>query len=100
MADHLQRRGLMILEPWITPANFYKRIVGFDYVDKPKLKIAHINISEVRRPVSAFEYRYLIGAPNKVRHIVDEEEMGLWTYEAYSEAVRDAGLEVIFQQEV
>ncbi len=99
MADHLQPGGLMILEPWITPANFRKGIVGFNFVDKPNLKIARINISKVRGPVSAFEYRYLIGTPSKVEHIVDRESMGLWTHEEYLDAFRDGGLEVVFDPE-
>src|SRR2546425_1449090 len=99
MGGHLQPGGLMILEPWITPANFRKGIVGFNYVDKPNLKIARTNISKVRGPVSAFEYHYLIGTPSKVQHIVDRESMGLWTHEEYLYAFRDAGLEVVFDQE-
>jgi ubiquinone/menaquinone biosynthesis C-methylase UbiE len=99
MANHLQPGGLMILEPWITPANFRKGIVGFNYVDKANLKIARTNISKVRGPVSAFEYHYLIGTPNRVQHVVDRESMGLWTHEEYSDALSVAGLEVVFDQE-
>src|SRR3989475_7966755 len=99
MASHLQPGGLMILEPWITPANFKKGIVGFNSVDKPNLKIARINISKVRGPVSALEYHYLIGTPSKVQHIVDRELMGLWTHKEYSDALRDGGLEVVFDPE-
>jgi len=99
IASHLEPGGLMILEPWITPANFHKGIVGFNSVDKPNLKIARINISKVRGPISAFEYHYLIGTPSKVQHIVDRESMGLWTHEEYLDAFRDAGLEAVFDGE-
>ncbi len=99
MAGHLRHGGLMILEPWITPANFKKGLVGFNYVDKPNLKIARINISRVRGPVSAFEYHFLIGTPSKVQYIIDKESMGLWTHEEYLDAFRDGGLEVVFGPE-
>src|SRR3989441_1329708 len=99
MASHLQPGGLMILEPWITPANFQKGLVGFNHVDKPNLKIARINISKVRGPVSAFEYHYLIGTPSKVQYIIDKESMGLWTHEEYLDSFRDAGLEVVFDRD-
>jgi ubiquinone/menaquinone biosynthesis C-methylase UbiE len=99
MGRHLERGGLMILEPWITPANFRKGIVGFNFVDKPNLKIARINISRVRGPVSAFEYHYLIGTPSKIQHIVDSVPMGLWTHKEYSDAFRDGDLEVVFDSE-
>ena len=99
MAGHLQPGGLMIVEPWITPANFRKGIVGYNSVEKPNLKIARINISRVRGPVSAFEYHYLIGTPSKVQHVIDRGSMGLWTHEEHLEAFRDAGLEVRFDSE-
>jgi ubiquinone/menaquinone biosynthesis C-methylase UbiE len=99
MAYHLQPGGLMILEPWITPANFRKGIVGYNSVEKPNLKIARINVSKVRGPVSAFEYHYLIGTPSKVLHVIDRGLLGLWTHEEHLEAFRDAGLEVSFDSE-
>jgi ubiquinone/menaquinone biosynthesis C-methylase UbiE len=99
MAHHLQPGGLMILEPWITPANFRKGIVGYNSVEKPNLKIARINISKVRGPVSAFEYHYLIGTPSKVQHVIDRGSLGLWTHEEHLEAFRDAGLKVSFDSE-
>jgi ubiquinone/menaquinone biosynthesis C-methylase UbiE len=99
MASHLQPGGLMILEPWITPANFRKGIVGYNSVEKPNLKIARINISKVRGHVSAFEYHYLIGTPSKIQHVIDRGSLGLWTHEEHLEAFRDAGLEVSFDGE-
>src|SRR4029077_15645747 len=56
MARHLEPGGLMILEPWITPANFRKGLVDSIFVDKPNLKIVRINISRARGPVSDFEF--------------------------------------------
>src|SRR6266705_2891273 len=96
---HLQPGGLMILEPWITLANFQKGLVGFNYVDKPSLKIARINISKARGSVSAFEYHYLIGTPSKVQYVVDRGSLGLWTHGEHLEAFRDAGLKVSFDRE-
>jgi dTDP-3-amino-3,4,6-trideoxy-alpha-D-glucopyranose N,N-dimethyltransferase len=99
MGSHLQPGGLMILEPWITPANFRKGLIGWNFVDKPNLKIARINISKVRGPVSAFEYHYLIGTLGRVQYVVDKVSQGLWTHEEHLEALRDAGLKVSFDSE-
>jgi dTDP-3-amino-3,4,6-trideoxy-alpha-D-glucopyranose N,N-dimethyltransferase len=99
MASHLQPGGLMILEPWITPSNFRTGRVGWDFVDKPNLKIARINISKVRGSISAFEYHYLIGTPSGIQHVVDRVSEGLWTHEEHLEAFHDAGLKVSFDKE-
>ncbi len=89
----------MILEPWITPANFRRGLIGFTLVDKPNLKIARINVSKVRGPVSTLEFHFLIGTPRKVQHVIDRESLGLWTHEEHLEAFRHAGLEVSFDSE-
>ena len=99
MANHLQPGGLMILEPWITPANFRKGLIGSNFVDKPNLKIARINISKVRGPVSAFEYHYLIGTPGRVQYVIDKGSLGLWTHEEYLAAIGDSGLNASFDSE-
>jgi dTDP-3-amino-3,4,6-trideoxy-alpha-D-glucopyranose N,N-dimethyltransferase len=99
MASHLQPGGLMILEPWITPANFKKGLVSLSFVDKPDLKIARINITKARGPVSVLEFHFLIGTPNRVRHIVDRELLGLWTHEEYLDAFHDVGLEIVYDAE-
>jgi len=99
MSSHLQPGGLMILEPWITPANFRKGLIDSNFVDKPNLKIVRINISKARGPVSDFEFHYLIGTPDKVEYVLDKGTLGLWTHEEHLEAFRDAGLEVSFDSE-
>ena len=99
MANHLQPGGLMILEPWITPANFRKGLIGSNFVDKPNLKIARINISKVRGHVSAFEYHYLIGTPGRVQYVIDKGTLGLWTHEEYLAAIGDSGLNANFDTE-
>ncbi len=99
MANHLQPGGLMILEPWITPANFRKGLIGWDFVDKPNLKIARINISKVKGPISAFEYHYLIGTPGRIQHVTDKVPSGLWTHKEYLDAFHDAGLKARFDIE-
>jgi ubiquinone/menaquinone biosynthesis C-methylase UbiE len=99
MAGHLQHGGLMIVEPWITPANFQKGLVGSNFVDKPNLKIARINISKVQGPVSAFEYHYLIGTPGKVQYVVDKGSLGLWTNNEYLDAIIDSGLKASFDKD-
>ncbi len=96
MASHTKAGGIVLVEPWITPENFQKGIVGANYVDKSKLKIARINISRVRGSVSSFEYHYLIGTPRRIVHIIEKGRMGLWTHEEYQNAFRDAGLQLTY----
>ena len=92
MAAHLRPGGVLIIEPWITPHDFKIGTVGPHFVNKPDLKIARINIAKVKDPYSNFEYRYLIGTPDRIRHIIDRESMGLWTHTEYMSAARRSGL--------
>ena len=92
MAVHLRPGGVVIIEPWITPDNFKRGTVGAHFVSKPGLKIARINIAKVQGQFSDFEYHYLIGTPDRIRHVIDRESMGLWTHTEYMNAVRRSGL--------
>ncbi len=99
MADHLLPGGVLIVEPWILREKFQHGVVGANFVDKPGLKVARMNISKVRGTISSFEYHYLIGTPEKIQHIVDRVDVGLWTHEEYLQAFRDAGLNVFYDAE-
>ncbi len=99
IAHHVVPGGVLVVEPWITPENFRTGIVGAIFVDKPGLKIARINISKVRGTVSSLEFHYLIGTPEEIQHVIDREDMGLWTHDEYQDAFKDAGLEVAYDTE-
>jgi SAM-dependent methyltransferase len=93
MARHLEPRGVLVVEPWLTPEVWGGRHVAAVFVDEPELKIARINTAERKGSLSAFEFEYLVGTPDGVEHFTERHELGLFTLEQYLGAFRAAGLD-------
>lgn len=96
MAHHLQPGGIIVLEPWFSPENYWVGKVFANFVDQPELKIAWMYISEVEGRVSIFDITYLVGTPQGISHFTERHEMGLFTYEEYLKSFIKAGLEVSY----
>ena len=98
MANHLNPRGLLLIEPWLFPEDFKDKHVAGLYVDQPDLKIARINNSRVEGRVSIFDMHHVVGTPDEVVTFVERHALTLFTREEYVEALTKAGLRVEFDE--
>lgn len=96
MAAHLLPGGLLLIEPWFTPAAWKPDTVHSLFIDEPELKIARINTSQADGRLSYMDFHYLVGTPEGVEHFVERHELGLFEQEEMLDAVRAAGLEVTY----
>jgi SAM-dependent methyltransferase len=95
MAVHLVPGGVLLVEPWFTPARWKVGQSHMSYVDRPDLKLVRVSYSGRRGRVSLLEFHYLIGTTRGVQHAVEHHELGLFTRAEYLQAFRLAGLQVI-----
>jgi SAM-dependent methyltransferase len=94
MARHLERGGLLVVEPWLRPEVWEEDHVSMLVVDEPKRKIVRISRPGRHGNVSTVEFHYLVGTPREVEHFVERHELGLFTDEEYRDAFGAAGLGV------
>jgi len=99
MAEHLLPGGVLLVEPWFTPAQWHPGRVGVLQVNKDDSKIVRMSLSLQRGKISIIEFQYLIGSSKGTRHDVEILELGLFTEKEYLDAFRSAGLEVIHDAE-
>lgn len=92
MAEHLQPGGLLLVEPWLSPENYWVGRITANHVDDPDLKIAWMYVSELRDGVSRFDIQYMVGTPEGVHTFSEVHEMGLFTPAEYGAAMTDVGL--------
>lgn len=95
MRAHLNPGGLLIVEPWFSQQEFEPGRLSGIYIDKPELKLARINLTEVVDNCSVIEFHYLVGTPGGVESLRERHVLGLFTVEQYLEAFEAAGLPVI-----
>jgi SAM-dependent methyltransferase len=92
MGRHLRPGGVLILEPWLTPETYRPGAVHASFVDQPELKVARMNVSQVRGRLSLLDFHYLVATPAGTEHFRERHQLGLFTHQEYRAAFQAAGL--------
>jgi ubiquinone/menaquinone biosynthesis C-methylase UbiE len=94
MSRHLNPGGMLIVEPWFSPENYWVDRLVSNHVDEPSLKVAWMYKSEREGLLSVMNIHYLVATPAGVEYFTERHESGLFTQEQYLDAFRKAGLRV------
>jgi SAM-dependent methyltransferase len=93
LARHVEPGGLLLVEPWITPAAW---VPGRPHVlahDEAGLAFARVTLSGLRGDrVSTTEMHYVVATPDGVDHFVELHELYLFTADEMRAAFASAGL--------
>lgn len=95
--DHLARGGVVLVEPWIAPADYklahlHKSID----VDRPDLKICRMGVSGKEGDLAVLELHYLIATCDGVRHEKEMHRLLLTSPEQMESYFAAAGLRCEF----
>lgn len=93
MAAHLAPGGLLVVEPWLSPEQYWDGHLVVNHTAADDLEITWMYVQTRVDGRSRFDIHYLIGSPAGVTHFVERHEMGLFTEEEYRAAFLDAGLD-------
>jgi len=96
MLRHLKPGGVLLVEPWFTPAVFKPGGVHATFVDEPALKIARMNVSRVEDGISVLDFHYLVATPAGVEHFTERHELALFESADYERAFRAAGADAAY----
>lgn len=99
MARHLRPGGVLVVEPWFSPEQYWVGRITANFVDQPEIKIAWMYTSEVEGKIAIYDINYLVGEPQGVTYFTERHEFGLFTPEEYLTAFQNAGLQVTYNQE-
>jgi ubiquinone/menaquinone biosynthesis C-methylase UbiE len=94
MAHHLNPQGILFIEPWFSPENYWVGRLTANFVDQPDLKIAWMYVSEIEGRVSISDMHFMVGTPRGITDFTERHELGLFTNEEYLDAIRRVDLEV------
>ncbi|MEJ7912099.1 MAG: class I SAM-dependent methyltransferase [Chitinophagaceae bacterium] len=98
MTDHLAAGGLLLIEPWIYPENYWVDRLTANFVDKPDLKIAWMYKSRLDQLTSVFDIHYMVASPEGISTFEEKHTMGLWTDAEYRQAFMQAGISPTYDQ--
>lgn len=92
-SKHLKEGGVVLIEPWLTKSTYIPDSPHMSIYDGKDIKIARLNVSELRGILSVMDMHYLIAETGKgVRHFVDRHEMGLFGVDVTLRIMKKAGL--------
>lgn len=98
LAHHTAPGGLVLVEPWFTPEQFWTGHITANFHDEPDLKIAWMYTSRAEEDVSILDIHYMVGTPDSVSEFEERHEIGLFTEAEYEGAFECAGLSVSFDR--
>jgi SAM-dependent methyltransferase len=96
ISRHVAPGGIVLLEPWFSPDNYWREHVVLNVVDEPDRKIVWMYSHAGSEDLSVLDIHYLVGTPAGVEHFSERHELGLFTCEQYQSAFTQAGLSVEF----
>jgi ubiquinone/menaquinone biosynthesis C-methylase UbiE len=94
MARHLSPRGVLVIEPWITPDAWEDGHIGSVFVDHEDLKIARLDTPQRDGHLSLIHFAYLVATRNEISHFTEDHLLALFTNDQYLSALEAAGLAV------
>lgn len=98
MARHLNPGGVLFIEPWVYPENFWVGKLTSEYVEEEGRSISRMFITRVEGRVSIYDIHYLVGTPEGIEYFIEREELGLFTHDEYRGAFEKAGLQVFYDK--
>lgn len=92
MRRHLTPGGMIVVEPWFSPDNYWTNTITANHVDTDELKISWMYTSDVKGDTSVLKMRFMVGTPQGVKTFSETHVLGLFSYQEYRQAFLDAGM--------
>jgi SAM-dependent methyltransferase len=98
MTQHLLPGGVLIVEPWWTTETYVPG-TQVRHVDLPHVKLARMSVARLHPGWVELVIHYLIGEGERIEHVTERHEIGLFSRVEYEEAMRVAGLTTSFRED-
>jgi trans-aconitate methyltransferase len=84
--EHLNEKGLVIVEPWIFKNDFKKGYIALDTYEDEKVKLVRMATSKIVRSKWLIFMHYLIGEKDEIRYVRELHKMLALDYQDYVKA--------------
>lgn len=93
--EHLTPRGVVVIEPWLTPEQWQAPSVRWDHGPAGDVSIVRMGRSTRREAgsdiISVMEFHYLVGTTQAVEYSRETHELGLFSRRQMESALLQAG---------
>jgi len=95
-SKHLNPSGVLIIEEFVSRKNYKTGIPWVNFVDKPNLKIARINVSKKRGTIAIIDFHFFIATKKGVKYLRDKHELGLFDISKFLKIMKECGFNAKF----
>jgi SAM-dependent methyltransferase len=95
MARHLAPGGVLLVEPWLSPTQYWRNHIKLNVSEAPNRKIAWMYVGREEANIVTNEIHYLVGEPNGVTHFTQVQQHRLYSDDDYRAAFAAAGLTTV-----
>jgi len=93
MAVHLRSPGLLIVEPWFTPENFWDGHLAANFQNESETKLAWMYRQYREGLMAVLDIHYLVGGEGQPEYIRERQDLGLFSPAEMAAAFAAVGLE-------
>jgi SAM-dependent methyltransferase len=98
MAAHLRSPGLLIVEPWFTPENFWDGHLAANFQSESETKLAWMYRQYRQDLTAVLDIHYLVGGEGQPEYIRERQDLGLFTPAEMAAAFTAVGLEPTYRE--
>ncbi|HEU4719036.1 MAG TPA: methyltransferase domain-containing protein [Bacteroidia bacterium] len=98
-ARHLDKNGLLIIEPWFTKEHSRERRTGMLTYEADDLKICRLSHSYPEGDFSVLHFEYLVAtAKDGIRHFSEKHLLRMFSVGEIMQAMTEAGFETVYDE--
>jgi SAM-dependent methyltransferase len=98
MAAHLRSPGLLIVEPWFTPENFWDGHLAANFQIETETKLAWMYRQYREDLMAVLDIHYLVGGEGQPEHIRERQDIGLFTPQEMEGAFAAVDMEARYRE--
>jgi SAM-dependent methyltransferase len=98
MAAHLRSPGLLIVEPWFTPENFWDGHLAANFQIESETKLAWMYRQRREGLMAVLDIHYLVGGEGQPEYIRERQDLGLFTPQEMEDAFAAVGMEARYRE--
>jgi SAM-dependent methyltransferase len=98
MSAHLRSPGLLIVEPWFTPENFWDGHLAANFQIETENKLAWMYRQYREDLMAVLDIHYLVGGEGQPEYIRERQDLGLFRPAEMAEAFAAVGLEAEYRE--
>ncbi|MBI2134548.1 class I SAM-dependent methyltransferase [Candidatus Woesearchaeota archaeon] len=92
-SKHLNPGGLVLIEDFVPKKDYKIGIPWANFIDKPNVKIARMNLSKRRGDIAIVDFHFLIATKKGVEYLRDYHELGLFDINKFLRIMKENNFE-------